>query len=434
MKIEENTERIDGLCEIDCGIFSNADFVNEKYLSLIPEGKRQKLNIQPNEGIFVLNKFEVEDLLNDDAQGEIIKRTYKNSDIDKFYIETESDVKYLLYIDDSFKPEKFPEITRHLERFKEILQARLDRYGENYPWWRLHRPHNRIIYENPKIATSRWGRQNTYAIQSGNFFENSDINLYIVKSKVKESITYLLGLLNSRVLNYWVLFKGRGEGVSRQIRLKQIPIHRIDFTKKKEVKAHDTLVKKVKTMIETKKKLADFNNLFKTRLTRLEDPKDVPEPDAFAITRSLPAPDLRVLRTHPKVQIEAKDIDDFYLAKVGEIKGATLFSKPTEEGQYSIKLIGKNKKQIAITAPKEIIYYLKGVLSDYIDKSLDEIKEIPLAKDLETYEAKRDEILKEVKKLLTKAKSLQAEIDEIVYELYEITQAERKIIEKELQS
>ena len=447
MKIEENTKRIDELCEIDCGIFSNADFVSEKYLTLIPDRKRQELNIQPNDGIFVLNESEVEDLLKDDTQGEIINRTYKNSDIDKFYIETESDVKYLLYIDDSFKPEKFPEITRHLEKFKEILQARLDRYGENYPWWRLHRPHNRTIYENPKIVTSRWGRQNTYAIQSGNFFENSDINLYIVKSEVKESIKYLLGLLNSKVLNYWVFFKGRGEGVSRQIRLKQIPIRRIDFSKKDEVKIHDTLVKKVEAVIETKNRLAEYNNFFETRLTRLEDPKDVLEPDAFAITRSLPASDLRVLRTHPKVQIvestllgsrdpirEAKDTDDFYLAKVGEIKGATLFDKSTKGVQYSIKLISKNKKQITITAPKEIVYYLKEVLSDYNGKSLDETKKIPLAKDLETYEAKRGEILKEAKKLVAKVQSIQSEIDEIVYELYGITQAERKIIEKELQS
>ncbi len=431
--IENNCEPIEKLCEIDCGIFSNADFVSSKYLSLIPEEKKRKFNIRQNDGIFILKQSEIEDLVSDDIHGEIIKRTYKNSDIDNYYIDTESDVKFLLYIDDSYKPEKFPKITKHLEKYKEILTARLDRYGEKYPWWRLHRPHNRYIYESSKIVTSRWGKENTYAIQDGNFYENSDINLYIMKPDTQESIKYLLGLLNSKLLNYWVLFKGRGEGVSRQMRLKQIPIRRINYDDPEEKKIHNNIVKKVEKIIELKKELAQYNKFFKgIRLTKLDGPEKIPEPNVFEITMSLPQDDLRNLRTHNKISWEPKEIGEFYLSKIGKIEEpAPLFTRE-EEPMFSIKLTSRDRMQISITAPKEIIIYLQEVLQSYIGKSWEEIKKIPLAKDLKTYQNKEKEIIQRVTALLTKIKNTQAEIDEIVYSLYQITPEEQKIIETTL--
>ena len=329
-------------------------------------------------------------------------------------------------------------IKTHLGQFKTIMDDQVSRYEEKYPWFALHRPREQKIFESEKIINPQHAQQIVFAYLNEPIYSSRDVYYITPKNKkLHESLKFVCAILNSNIIKFWLKHKGKRKGFAYELKttpLSKIPFRCIDFSNKKEIKTHDILVKKVEAMIETKKRLAEFNNFFKTRLTRLEEPKGIPEPDVYAITRTLPASDLRVLRTHPKVQIEAKDSDDFYLAKAGEIKGATLFDKSTEEAQYSMKLVGKNKKEIAITAPKEIIYYLKEILKDYLGKSLDEIKKIPLAKDLETYEAKRNEILKEVKKLLTKAKSLQAEIDEIVYELYGITQAERKIIEKELQS
>jgi hypothetical protein len=426
------------ICNINQGLVSGAPRVSAKSINLLPEKIVRDNNIKVDDGIFVLTRTELKSLNFPDREKDIIKPYFRQTQIDPYFAEKENNL-FVIYTTKDADLEKYQNIKTHLERFQPILENRLRVYGEDYPWYKLHRERNQEIFEMEKIVTPNFARHNTFAYVSYPFYTEFDV--YYLIPQVKElSLKYLLAILNSSLLDFWVLHNAKLKGEKKNVReyntgsIRQIPVTCIDFNNSKEVKIHDTLVKKVEAMIETKKRLADFNNFFKTRLTRLEDPKDIPEPDAYAITRTLLASDLRVLRTHPKVQIEAKDTDDFYLAKVGEIKGATLFSKPTEEGQYSIKLIGKNKKQIAITAPKEIIYYLKDVLSDHIGKSLDEIKEIPLAKDLETYEAKRDEILKEAKKLMTKVKSLQSEIDEIVYELYGITQAERKIIEKELQS
>ncbi|MHC4522002.1 MAG: N-6 DNA methylase [Planctomycetota bacterium] len=355
-KIEHDTAPINDLCELDCGIFSNADYLSEKYLELIPQSKRIKYNINAGDGIYVLSDEEVKSLLSDDPDRKVIKRTYKNSDIDNYFIDTTSDIKYLLYIDNDFVPNKYPTIMKHLETFKEVLKARLDRYGEHYPWWRLHRPHEKAIYENPKIVTSRWDKQNHYALQEGNFFENSDINLYVPKRKTKGSLKYILGLMNSTLLNYWITFKGRGEGVSRQNRLKNIPIRRINFDDTGETKIHNHLVELVNKIIQRKKKLATFNRYFRiAHLTRLQDECQLLEINNEEIIKSLKHTRVRKIRTHNDITYAPRKIQEFYLKAIRE-EGRTLILK------------AKDKREIVLKAPKMFLDYLKVELPGYVGK------------------------------------------------------------------
>lgn len=184
-------------------------------------------------------------------------------------------------------------------------------------------------------------------------------------------------------------------------------------------------VYEVDEIIKAKEKLSKYNKFFtRIRLRRLENPKDVPEPDPITITKSLPSQEQRILRTHPEIKVESKDTTDFYLSKVGKTRETIgLFAK-------SIYLTSRNKKQLAVTAPKEFVYYLEEVLNNYKGKSFNEIKEISLPRDWKIYKSRKDEILKEVKRLLTKIQSLQSKIDGDVYQLYGITEQERRVIEE----
>jgi len=424
-KMENFGMPISNLCELDCGIFSNADYLNKENLEIIPLQKREEFNIQVGDGIFVLNENEVAHLFRDDEKKRIIKRTYKNSDIDNYFIETTEEKKYLLYIDNEFEIEKFPRIKSHLEKFKEVLQSRLDRYGEKYPWWRLHRPHERSIYENPKIVTSRWGKENFYALQDGNFFENSDINLYIPKQGVRESIKYVLGLLNSFLLNFWIRYKGRGEGVSRQIRLKQIPIRRIDFKNSKEAKIHDKLVKKVDEIIEAKKDLGKFNKYFPKRLTRLLDNELLSEINIQKFIDELPEREKFSLRLHSEVKITPEqdllksfDEKNFYLARIKKEKNHLL-------------LFGKDKSTLAISGATALLDILSQLLPSFIGKPFPEIKNnLLLPADISLFNRKLEKTLAEVKNLRNKIKNTQKATDDIVYDLYGINEKEKQIIEK----
>jgi hypothetical protein len=73
--------------------------------------------------------------------------------------------------------------------------------------------------------------------------------------------------------------------------------------------------------------------------------------------------------------------------------------------------------------------YLQLALKDCIGKPWEEIKELPIAKDLATYKAKEKEIVSSARALLHKVETLQTRIDAIVYELYDLSAKEIKAIE-----
>jgi len=89
----------------------------------------------------------------------------------------------------------------------------------------------------------------------------------------------------------------------------------------------------------------------------------------------------------------------------------------------------KGRKSANVIAPKEILKYLQKVLPKFKGKTWPEIKEIPVARDLATYQAKEKEVVAEARFLLRKVASIQSKIDALVYELYGLTQDEIRIIE-----
>ena len=156
----------------------------------------------------------------------------------------------------------------------------------------------------------------------------------------------------------------------------------------------------------------------------------------------MPDSALRRLRNHPKVVVKPEPAADFVLSGTSEIgDAADLFTardmtelsdnsdRVPSPPMYAIRLSGKGRKSANVIAPKEILKYLQEVLPKFKGKTWPEIKEIPVARDLETYRAKEKEVVSEARSLLRKVASTQSKIDSLVYELYGLTEAEIRIIE-----
>jgi len=173
-----------------------------------------------------------------------------------------------------------------------------------------------------------------------------------------------------------------------------------------------------------------------------------------AVTLSLPDSALRRLRNHPKVQVKPEPAAEFVLTGIGEIEDAAdLFTEaagtvpdcgassagdcpsPAASARvpsppmYAIRLTGKGRKTTNVIAPKEILKYLQKILPKFKGKTWPEIKEIPVARDLATYQAKEREVVSEARSLLRKVASIQSKIDSLVYELHGLTEDEIRIIE-----
>jgi len=245
--------------------------------------------------------------------------------------------------------------------------------------------------------------------------ENSDINLYIRKKDTREALEYILCLLNSKLLNYWMEYKGREKGVSRQIRLQNIPIRRIDFDKPEDVHLHDEIVENAKGIREKMAKLSSYSKYFKgTRLTRLKSEAPLPDLNLEAIVRSLPPEKKFSLRTHPAIRIAYSpgfQDAELILRKVGE---ASL----TLEGA-ELELYGKDRKVLYINGEEKLLKIITQILKNYQKEHWTSIKETPFVpQNSEEFEAKKQDILDTVSNLRAQIQKLQDLIDTMVFGLY----------------
>jgi len=416
------------MADIVQGVVSGADSVTARNIELIPQRKREQNGVSVGDGIFVLRAAEAAQVQAQD--GFRLVATYRNSDVSPYIVEP-AESEYILYMSKDAKLSASPGVALHLGKYREILEDRLRRYEESYPWYCLHRERDAAVLGSQKIVTPRWGGDlKHFAYQTGDYFENSDMNAIVPKPGTKESVKYLLGLLNSRPVQAWLSEKARQKGLTRQSILFEIPVHRINFGDKREVARHDKLVKLVDEMIETKQALANTNRFFGARLTRLNGPDELPEAEVEAVTRSLAGSALRLLSNHPKIEVKPEPTADFVLSGIGEIgDAADLFNGRRDEDVYALRLNGKGRKTTDIIAPKEVLKYLQKVLPKFKGNTWPEIKEIPVARDLDTYQAKEKKVVSEAKSLLRKVASIQSKIDAIVYDLYGLTKSDIATIE-----
>jgi len=145
----------------------------------------------------------------------------------------------------------------------------------------------------------------------------------------------------------------------------------------------------------------------------------LPEISDEEVVKSLESSVLRTIRTHPQIRYEPKAVEHFFL------KGAKL-----AEDTRSLVVISKDKQVLTITAPQDVLVYLQKILPNYQgegwSKIIDQIL-IPTEPGLAN--KKCTEILSQVTSLHEKTKSLQQEIDSIVFKLYDLTSEEVRVVE-----
>ncbi len=431
--IESQGKPLQMFCQIVQGIVSGADRVTHHNIRLLPEEKIREDNVKVGNGIFILTQREKENLTLTSVEETLLHKTYKNSDINPYYVDfTNSPEIYIIYTAKETDIDAYPNIEAHLRKFKEILADRLNRYNESYSWFCLHREREEKLLSSTKIVTSRWGEDiKPFALQTGNFYENSDINLIIPKTETRESILYILGILNSGVIINWMRVKARQKGLTRQSILLQIPIHLINFEDPEEVRMHNVTVNKVKSIREKVAELAKYSKYFSGhRLTRLQFDAPLPEVNTEAIIKSIPPENLYNLRTHPEIKIEKpKNFE-------GDKFSPTKVEKPELilTGNAQLRLKGKNET-VFIEGPYELLRLFFNVLSKWKGKLWSEIKENLLLPDnIVSFNTQKSKISNEVQDIRTEILQLQQEIDQIVYKLYGLTKEEIKIIEETVKS
>jgi hypothetical protein len=418
--IEQQSEPLENVCNIFQGIVSGADHVTggkRGNIRLLPAERIAKHDIKIGEGIFILTEKEKTALHLTQPEEDLLKPIYKNSDIGEYYVDLSyAEPLYIIYATKKTPITKLPSVAVHLGKYKEILENKRECQEGALPWYSLHWSRDERLLTATKIVTSRWGEDlKPFALQTGNFYENSDINVIVPKGHVKEDILYLLGLLNSSLIKEWMAQKAKQKGLTRQDNLFRIPIHRINFNDPKDVQIHDEIVMNVTRIRETLSQLAGYSKYFEgQKLTRLKSTEPLPDTNSEAIVQSLSPEKKFSLRTHPKIRFDYStgfQESRFNLKKVEEVA-------LTLEGP-ELKLHGKKLETIFIRAEEKLLKIIAEILKRHRGELWSSIKEMPFVPySQDVFEAEKQSILSIVSNLRTQVQRLQQLLDKAIYSLY----------------
>ncbi len=201
--------------EIAQGIVFPQDTLNKK--------NQQKLGPQfeINQGIFVLTSAELETLALNQDELSLIKPYYTNENISRYGVQN-GNKYWTIYTDSRYKNPNsldcFPNIKRHLDRFVSVFTSDNKPYG-------LHRAREERFFVNNKVIAVR-------KCVGHPIFSYCDIECYLSQTfnmiqTDRVNLKYLTGLLNSKLIEFWLKNKGKMQGANYQLDkepLQQIPI------------------------------------------------------------------------------------------------------------------------------------------------------------------------------------------------------------------
>ena len=235
-------------CDINSGANVVPSKLTENHISKFNSFSREDLG----SGIFVLSNEEYKKLKLNQKEKTIIKKFIKNSDVKRFNVGFKN--KYLLYTRHSDNISDLPNIEKHLKRFKEILDDRIRKYGEDTPWFVLHRPGSYRIFESKeKIIVPCRSKSNVFGYTDKNLYSSQDNYFICLKNSFQKEIElkYILGILNSEITLFWLLKKGKRKGSMLELYprpLETIPIKNTDK------KTRDIVINIVDELIADNKK------------------------------------------------------------------------------------------------------------------------------------------------------------------------------------
>lgn len=199
--------------ELTNGIHPHYDFINKKL--------SEKYGFPIGDGIFGLSKPETDGLDLSEDEVKLIKPYYNSSDNVARYTVGATDIN-IIYTPSTFKNphsmDSYPHLKAHLDKFKDVISSDNKPYG-------LHRARVESFFIGEKIvALRKCAGKPVFAYANGLNYMSA--TFYVIKTN-RVNMKYLTGLLNSKLIEFWLKNKGKMQGANYQLDkepLQQIPI------------------------------------------------------------------------------------------------------------------------------------------------------------------------------------------------------------------
>ncbi len=254
-KMTSNSKFISEICLLGVGFKTGTDKIVKKDIDKVYEIK--PININLKDGVFILNEEEYKKIK---PENELIYKCYKSSDIEQYSSSSWKNL-YVIWTNKDTDIEKYPNIKNHLEKYKKILDFKMQDRGETLPWYSNYRAREYDVFTNKdKIVFPYRSKSNIFSYSDNDYFASGDI-LYLRQKDKNFNIKYLLALLNSKLYYTWLYYKGKRKGEILELYvtpISQVPIKDIP---KEEQKPFINLVDAI---IDAKEKIAKYKKHFES--------------------------------------------------------------------------------------------------------------------------------------------------------------------------
>lgn len=191
--------------EVANGIHPHYDFIsksiNSKHNNIFTNG----------EGIFGLSHREKENLNLLPVEIELVKPYFTTEQFFRYFSIKENKL-WIIYTNSSFKNpnsmDNYPNLKNHLDIFRDVITSDNKPYG-------LHRARDEKFFQGEKIIVQR-KCPNRPVFTFTDFDTYVSATFYVIKTE-RLNQKYLTGLLNSKLIEFWLKHKGKMQGSNYQI-------------------------------------------------------------------------------------------------------------------------------------------------------------------------------------------------------------------------
>lgn len=249
---------LNGSGELAQGIVPNPDVVSARSIDLIPPARRHQERISVGDGVFVVSHRTFPNPTR--AERALLKPLVEPTDVSR-YLVTRPSQKWLIYsVRNKMRDDTPPgRILRHLQKYREIMEARRETQNGRLETHHLHWPRSeKFFVAGPKILAVRKCTVPTFAYTEEDAYVMMAFN--VIKSD-RINLKYLTAILNSEVIRFWLKHRGKMQGNNFQVDsepLLALPIHAADRVEQDRIA---TLVDRVierTQLVETASTLAEM--------------------------------------------------------------------------------------------------------------------------------------------------------------------------------
>lgn len=217
-------ESIGKYYKISQGVVEAIDKISRKILKRYPND-----NLHLGEGVFVLNKDEINKLNLGYEENCVIKKYIDGSDIKRYRISHSEE--YLIYSDKNVRNKiannkDYIRLKKHLDNYQKYITSSNKPYG-------IHRPRKIEFFENEKLIFKSMFKKAEIALDNQGYYVGMSCST-IISTDEKYNLKLLLGILNSNLALYWFYKNGKKRGIGVDIgvqKLREFPLCKYDKKK-----------------------------------------------------------------------------------------------------------------------------------------------------------------------------------------------------------